>query len=144
MRVVFLNSLPNCKTLALSKLKAFAEANYMLLKIKFVSHRIENIMGYLENGGYQLFLFFPQCSLWDKEKMLVTSIFSFSYNVFKRLFFSGQTKLCDKVLDKHYIGHITVAAYLRVLGQGYQESCPRRLLPRNYEDDNSSNTSVKF
>ena len=95
-------------------------------------------MGYRENGGYQLFLFFPQCSLWDKEKMLVTSIFSFSY---KKIF---QTKLFDKVLDKHYIGHITVAAYLRVLGQGYQESCPRRLLPRNYEDDNSSNNSVKF
>ena len=28
-------------------------------------------------------------TLWEKEKMLVTSIFFFSYNVFKRLLFQG-------------------------------------------------------
>ena len=31
-------------------------------------------------------------TLWEKEKMLVTSIFSFSLNVFKRLFTQGRLK----------------------------------------------------
>ena len=42
-------------------------------------------------------------TLREKEKMLVTSIFSFSHNVFKRLLFQGclKSKLCGKELT-HY------------------------------------------
>ena len=74
--------------------------------MKFISERIENILGKGENAGYQHFLLFLKyfqkpsslgslefrivCSwetsllktLWKKKKMLVTSIFSFSNNVF--------------------------------------------------------------
>ena len=71
----------------------------------------ENIMGKGENAGYQHFLLFPQCyqkasflgvfnpfphndtfwhpwetsllkTLWEKEKLLVTSNFSFSHSFF--------------------------------------------------------------
>ena len=40
--------------------------------------------------------------LWEKEKMLVISIFSYSHNVFKRLLFQGHLKsgLCDRGLKK--------------------------------------------
>ena len=38
----------------------------------------EKIVGKGENAGYQHFL----KTLWEKEKMLVNSIFSFSNNVF--------------------------------------------------------------
>ena len=31
-------------------------------------------------------------TLWEKEKMLVTNIFSFSYNVFSKTFSSGASK----------------------------------------------------
>ena len=39
--------------------------------------------------------------LWEKEKMLVTSIFSFSHNVFKRLLFQHHLMLglCGKGLN---------------------------------------------
>ena len=58
------NSLQNNKTLDLSKLKAFADdRSNVTQNLKFVSGRVENIV--------------------EKEKILVTSIFSFSYNVFK-------------------------------------------------------------
>ena len=51
-----------------SRLKAFADnKSNVTKKLKFVLERVENIVG--------------------KEKMLVISIFSFSNNVFKRLFF---------------------------------------------------------
>ena len=53
--------------LDLSKLKAFADEKVnMNEKLKFVLGK----------------------TLWQKEKMLVTSIFSFSYNVFKSLLFN--------------------------------------------------------
>ena len=44
-------------------------------------------------------------TLWEKEKMLVTSIFSFSCNVFKRLPFQGCEKLglYVKELNEHVI-----------------------------------------
>ena len=35
--------------------------NNMILKLKFVSERIENILGKRENAGYQHFLLFPKC-----------------------------------------------------------------------------------
>ena len=56
------NPLPNDKFLDLSKLKTFADnkinANE---KMKFVSGRVENIVGKEENAGYQHFLLFSQC-----------------------------------------------------------------------------------
>ena len=65
-----LNSLPNNKILDKSKLKAFADNNIISAKMMiFVSDRVENIVG--------------------KEKMLVTSIFSYSHNVFKRILSLG-------------------------------------------------------
>ena len=56
------NSLPNDKILYHSKLKAFADDKINVTpKQKFVSGRIENIVGKGENAGYQHFLLFPQC-----------------------------------------------------------------------------------
>ena len=58
------------KILDKSKLKAFADNNIISAKMMiFVSDRVENIVG--------------------KGKMLVTSIFSFSHNVFKRILSLG-------------------------------------------------------
>ena len=60
------NFLPNDKILDWTKLKAFAEDKLDITKImNSVCDRVENIEG-------------------KKEKMLVTSIFSFFHNVFKR------------------------------------------------------------
>ena len=43
-------------------MKAFADDKLNLAKqLKFVSRRIENIVGKGENAGYQHFLLFPQC-----------------------------------------------------------------------------------
>ena len=77
-----LNSLPNDKFLNLSKLKAFADDKVNLAeKLKLVLGGVENIVG--------------------KEEMLVTSIFTFSHNVFKRLPFQGRFKSgsCGKELS---------------------------------------------
>ena len=72
---IYINSLPNDKNVGLSKLKALADNKInMVRKFKSVLGRVENTVG----------------KLWEKEKMLVTSIFSFSHNVFKRLFFQGR------------------------------------------------------
>ena len=65
------NSLPNNKILDWSKFKAFADDKLNVTeKIKFVSGRVE--------------------TFWKKEKMLVTSNFSFPHDVSKRLFFYGR------------------------------------------------------
>ena len=79
-----LNSLPNDKILDCSKLKTFADDKiYVTEKVKFVLGTIKK-------------------TLWEKEKMLVTSIFSFSHNVFKSLFLQGRYKsgLCVKELNQ--------------------------------------------
>ena len=56
------NSLPNDKIVAVTQLKAFADAKMNASeKLKFVSERVENIVGKGENAGYQHFLLFPQC-----------------------------------------------------------------------------------
>ena len=76
----FTNSLPNDKFSDWSKLKTFANDKLSLTeKLKFV---------------------FRRKTLWEKEKMLVTSIFYFSYNVFKSLPFQRCKKpgLCGKGL----------------------------------------------
>ena len=72
-----LNSLPNNKILDCSNLKAFADDKMKVLKMitfvfdwTFLFDRIENIVG--------------------KGEMLVTSIFSFSVNVFKRVVTQGR------------------------------------------------------
>ena len=58
-----INSLPNNKILDLSKLKTFADYNVKVFqRLNFVLEREENIV--------------------EKEKMVVTSIFSFSHNVY--------------------------------------------------------------
>ena len=63
----WLNSIPKDKILDWSKLKAFADDEIKVLEMMiFVLDRVENILG--------------------KGKMLVTSIFSFSRNVFRALF----------------------------------------------------------
>ena len=66
------NSLPNNKILDWAKLKAFADnkINVNEKKFKFVL------------GGVE--------TLWEKEKMLGISIFSFSHNVFKRPLIQGR------------------------------------------------------
>ena len=56
------NSLPNDKILALSKLKAFANDKFNVTKMMIsVSYWVENIVGKGENAGNQHFLLFPQC-----------------------------------------------------------------------------------
>ena len=84
-----LNSLPNDKISDFYKLEAIADnKRNVTQKLKFAVERVENIAGEGENAGYQHFLLFPECfpkTLWEKEKMLVTSIFSFFHIVFKRL-----------------------------------------------------------
>ena len=61
-----INSLPNNKILDQSEFKAFADDKIILFSRNWNSFREE------------------WKTLWEKEKMLVTSIFSFSHNVFKR------------------------------------------------------------
>ena len=69
--ICWLKSLPNDKILAHSKLKALADNKINVTqKFQFVLGRVENILG--------------------KGKMLVTSIFSFSQNLFKSLLPQGQ------------------------------------------------------
>ena len=56
------NSLPNDKILALTKLKAFADDKLIVAKrIISVFDMAENIVGKGENAGNQHFLLFPQC-----------------------------------------------------------------------------------
>ena len=71
----------NNKILEWSKLKVFADDIIKILKIMFLSLI-----------GLKFF--------WENEKMLVISIFSFSLNVFNRLFTPGHLKsgLCGKEL----------------------------------------------
>ena len=58
------HSLPNNKILALTKLKAFAADKIIVTqKLKFVTGRVENIVGKGENAGNQHFLLFPHCFL---------------------------------------------------------------------------------
>ena len=64
-------SLPNNKILNKSKFKAFAdEKKIVTQKLKFVSERIENIVGNGENAGHQYFLLFQQifCSRGVKSR----------------------------------------------------------------------------
>ena len=54
--------LPENKVLDWSKLKAFADHKIDVTeKLKIVLERLENIVGKVENAGYQHFLLFPQC-----------------------------------------------------------------------------------
>ena len=56
------NPSPNDNILDWSKLKALADDKLNVThKLKFVSERIENILGKGENAGYQHFLLFPKC-----------------------------------------------------------------------------------
>ena len=66
-----MNPLPDGKILDSSKLKRSADDNFKFMKISGISL----------NG---------KKSLWVKEKLLVTSNFSFSYSVFKRLISQGR------------------------------------------------------
>ena len=60
-----LNSFPNDRLLSLSKFKPFADDKITVTKkLKFVLGRVK--------------------TLWEKEKMLVTSIFSFSHDFFEK------------------------------------------------------------
>ena len=63
------NSLPNNKILDWSKLKAFTDDKL------HVAGMIVSIIKYK--------------TMWGKENMLITSIFSFSHNVFKSSLFQG-------------------------------------------------------
>ena len=81
----WVNSLPDDKILGLPNLKAFADDKLNVIQnVKLVFHRIENIVG-------------------KEEKMLVTRIFFFSHNVFKRLFtpVRQNSSLCGKGLTKN-------------------------------------------
>ena len=56
------NPLPDDKILPLSKLKAFADDNFIVAQIaKFFFNRVENIVEKGENADFQHFLLFPQC-----------------------------------------------------------------------------------
>ena len=75
------NPLPHDKILRLPKLKAFTDNKLNVtqdIKVSFIGWK----------------------TLWEKKKMLVTSIFFFSHNVFKSLFPPAHQKssLCGKRL----------------------------------------------
>ena len=54
------NSLPNEKILALTKLKAFVDDKFSVAKVMIsVFDRAKNIVGKVENAGYQHFLLLP-------------------------------------------------------------------------------------
>ena len=54
------NVLVNNKILNWSKFKAFADNKFNVTQnVKFVFHKIENIVGIGENASYQHFLLFP-------------------------------------------------------------------------------------
>ena len=56
-----INSLPNDKTLDLTRFKAFADDKIILTqKLKLMMGRVENIVGKGENAGYHHLLLFPQ------------------------------------------------------------------------------------
>ena len=60
----YLSLYQNTIFLHLSKLKAFADNKINVVQnLKFVSGRIETIVGKGENAGYPHFLLFPQCFL---------------------------------------------------------------------------------
>ena len=66
-----LNPLSNDKTLTLTKVNGFADDKINVTrKLKFVSGRIENIVGKGENAGHQHFLLFPPCF----QKACVTEV----------------------------------------------------------------------
>ena len=70
----YIYPLPDDNIFGLPKLKAFADDKLNVTRnVKVVFHRIENIM--------------------EKKKMLVTSIFFFSHNVFRRLFSFSVSKV---------------------------------------------------
>ena len=83
-------SLPNIKFLDLYKFKALQRTNLPftgqqnVAKLKTMAdnkpHVHVNVTGIIKT------YFISLKTLWEKEKMQVTSIFSFSHNVFKRLF----------------------------------------------------------
>ena len=57
--ILIINFLPNDKFLDWSKFKALADDKINLTEtLKFVSGRVENIVGKGENAGYQHFLLF--------------------------------------------------------------------------------------
>ena len=63
VEVLIADSLSKNKILDWSKLKTYADDKInVILKVKFVLGRIENIVGKGENAGYQHFLLFPLCS----------------------------------------------------------------------------------
>ena len=68
-------------------------------------------------GTLMIYVFVQVKTSWEKEKMLVTSIFSFSHNVFKSLLLRGCKKsgLCGKVL----------------IETGKEKQCGRRTMREN-------------
>ena len=69
--------LSNAKILTLAKFKAFADNKFSVAKTMIsVFDPVENIVGQGENAGYHGW-------------RLVTSIFSFSHDVFKSFLFQG-------------------------------------------------------
>ena len=76
---LYFNSLPNSKFLDWSKLKVFAYDRINVTK------KLKSVFGWVE-------------VIVVKEKILVTSIFSFSDNVFKRPLFQGRLKSFSKWL----------------------------------------------
>ena len=71
VNIIHINSLPNHKFLDWSILIAFADD-------------IINVTKRLKFGNSE-----GKKTMWEKEKMLLTSIFSFSHNVFKGFLFQG-------------------------------------------------------
>ena len=55
------NSLPNDKILDLVEIQSIYDKIVVSQKLKFTLGRAENIVGEVENAGYQHFLLFPLC-----------------------------------------------------------------------------------
>ena len=106
--IIIFNLLSNNKILDWSKLKALADDKINVTKkLTIATGRVEDIVGKGVNADYHHFFLFPLCfekvlinpfphndtfcrpwetsllkTLWEKEKFLVTSNFSFSHSVF--------------------------------------------------------------
>ena len=90
------NSLPNDKILDLSKSKAFADDKIKVTqKLKIKLGRVQNIVGKEENAGNH----FNKEGFWKhrgkRRKKLVTSIFSFSHNIFYHTMHKFKFLSCD-------------------------------------------------
>ena len=62
LKLNIINPLSDDKIVALAKLKAFADDNFIVTQtVQFLFERLQNVVGKGENASYQHFILFPHC-----------------------------------------------------------------------------------